>query len=94
MSSFLASWSTCATRLSGEDKLEHMRWSFGLTMLASLIWPLYWAVVAVFMLGIAKECWDHRFGSGFCLWDILSNVIGMIPACIFAESLLRGSLDS
>lgn len=80
-----------ADRLAEPDKQLHIRWSFWLTLAAHILWPLAWAVAAVFALGLAKECWDHRHGSGFCFVDIACNLIG-IACAVAASFLLPGEL--
>lgn len=68
------------TRLREEDKRLHMAWSFWIMLAARMLWPSPWAFAAVLLLGFGKELWDKRFGSGFCYFDILANILG----CTFA----------
>jgi hypothetical protein len=63
-------------KLREEDKVKHMTWSFWLTLAALWVWPASVAFGAVFLLGLAKECWDFRYGSGFCMFDMVGNLIG------------------
>lgn len=63
-------------KLREEDKIKHMVWSFWLMLGALTLWSVPVAFTAVFLLGLAKECWDFRYGSGFCLYDITGNLIG------------------
>lgn len=63
-------------KLREEDKIKHMVWSFWLMLGALTLWSVPVAFAAVFLLGLAKECWDFRYGSGFCLYDITGNLIG------------------
>lgn len=77
-----------ATKMREEDKRKHMIWSFWLTCAATfLVMHIGYAFAAVMMLGLCKEIWDARYGSGFCLFDMLANVIGSLlalpPAIIF-----------
>lgn len=74
-------------RLAEDDKKLHIRWSFWLTLAAHLFWPLVWAVTAVMALGLAKEYWDHRHGSGFCYIDIAGNLVGITGAVIISLML-------
>lgn len=67
-------------RLREEDKRKHVFWSFLLMLSAATAWSLAVATALVFVLGLAKECWDHRWGSGFCRWDILANTLGIVVA--------------
>lgn len=72
-----------AVKLREEDKIKHMVWSFFLTLAALTITLPYQAFCAVFVIGLAKECWDFRFGSGFCLYDMTANLIGSIAGLTF-----------
>lgn len=74
-------------KLREDDKRLHMAWSFWLTLSALLLWPLPWAFFAVFLVGVAKECWDSRFGSGFCVFDLFANLVGSSTAIFFAWAL-------
>ena len=66
------------TKLREEDKVKHMVWSFWLTLAALMVWPALLAFALVFLLGLAKECWDFRYGSGFCLFDMMGNFLGSL----------------
>ena len=66
------------TKMQEEDKRKHIVWSFWLVLVALLFLPVAEAFIAVLMIGLAKECWDHFYGSGFCLFDILGNLLGSI----------------
>ena len=63
-------------KLREEDKRLHMTWSFWLTLAALFLWPAPWAFATVFLIGLAKECWDRLYGSGFCPFDLLANLMG------------------
>lgn len=65
-------------KLREEDKVKHMVWSFWLTLAALILWPAPLAFAAVFLLGLVKECWDYRYGSGFCLFDMMGNFLGSL----------------
>ena len=69
-------------KLREEDKVKHMTWSFWLTLAALFIWPAPLAFGAVFLLGFAKECWDFRYGSGFCMFDMAGNLIGSMTGLV------------
>jgi len=71
------------TKLREEDKVKHMVWSFWLMLGALLVWPPVPAFAAVFMLGLIKECWDYRYGSGFCLFDMVGNLLGSLAGLLF-----------
>ncbi len=81
------------SKLSEEDKRLHMVWSFWLTITAQILWPAPWAFFAVFSLGFIKECWDYRFGSGFCLFDIMGNLIGITAALTLTRILPSGVFE-
>ena len=74
-------------KLRENDKRLHMAWSFWLTLFALLLWPVPWAFSAVFIIGLAKECWDSRYGSGFCVFDLLANLMGSSFAMALAWAL-------
>lgn len=76
--------------LKEEDKVKHLFWSFWLTLSALLLWSSTTAFAVVFLLGLAKECWDFKYGSGFCLYDMTCNLIGIGAGlfCGFALSAL------
>ena len=58
------------------DKRKHIAWSFWLILLALAFMPIVSAFILVFLIGLAKECWDHFFGSGFCFYDMTGNFLG------------------
>lgn len=74
-------------KLQEEDKRLHFSWSFWLTLAAKVLWPSHWAIAAVFMIGLAKECWDLKFGNGFCIFDLLANVLGIFAAIVITKEL-------
>lgn len=64
-------------KLREEDKGKHMTWSFWLTLAALSTMPTAAALLIVLLIGLGKECWDFRFGSGFCVFDMAGNIIGI-----------------
>lgn len=74
-----------AAKLCEHDKRLHITWSLCLMLVARILWPAPWAFAAVFLLGFAKECWDSRYGSGFCLFDMFANLVGITLALILAD---------
>jgi len=70
-------------KLREEDKVKHMVWSFWMTLAALLLWSAPLAFAVVFFLGLAKECWDFRYGSGFCWFDMTGNLIGSVAGLVF-----------
>lgn len=69
-------------KLREEDKVKHMVWSFWLTLAALLVMSAPLAFLAVFLLGLTKECWDARYGSGFCWFDMTGNLIGSVTGLL------------
>lgn len=63
-------------KLREEDKVQHMSWSFGLLLGAMVFMSPMQAFIAIFLVGLVKEFWDFRFGSGFCMYDMVGNLIG------------------
>lgn len=66
------------SKLQEEDKIKHMVWSFWLTVTALVLWSSLTAFLAIFSIGFAKECWDARYGSGFCFFDMAGNMVGIV----------------
>ena len=71
-----------ARRMRQRDKIQHMVLSFALLLAALTMAPAPVAVGGVFLIGLAKECWDARYGSGFCGYDMLGNSLGMAAALV------------
>jgi hypothetical protein len=67
-------------KLREVDKVQHMAWSFGLLLGALLFMSPLRALAAILLVGLAKELWDLRFGSGFCVYDMVGNLIGCLGA--------------
>ncbi len=74
-------------RLAEPDKRLHVSWSFWLTLLAQILWPAGWAIASVFLVGLIKEFWDHRYGSGFCVIDLTCNLLGIFTAVLLCTFL-------
>lgn len=81
-------------KLREEDKRLHMIWSFWLLLAAQFLWPAPWAFAVVFLIGFAKECWDSRFGSGFCFFDMFANIVGSSAALLLTLALPGTLFDS
>jgi hypothetical protein len=64
-------------QLTQRDKVQHILCSFGLVAICLLVMPPLQALFLVGLIGFAKEVYDHFFGSGFCLYDMGGNAIGM-----------------
>jgi hypothetical protein len=65
-------------KLREEDKIKHIYWSFVLLLFSLVFVTLPEALVLVMLIGLAKEIWDEYFGSGFCMFDITSNLLGCL----------------
>jgi hypothetical protein len=65
-----------------EDKQKHFYYSFFILLAAYCVLSLLWSIVFTTLVGVAKEIWDHYYGSGFCWWDLLANAIGMLAAAL------------
>lgn len=77
-------FSALPAKLREDDKRKHIAWSFWLTLLALYFMPALQAFILVFLIGLAKECWDHFYGSGFCLFDMTGNLLGSSFALLLA----------
>lgn len=64
-------------KMGQEDKLLHINYSAAIMFLSALLLPLTYAFLLTVLVGLGKEIWDHYFGSGFCLYDMAANFIGM-----------------
>jgi hypothetical protein len=72
-------------KMRHEDKRLHFVWSFWLLAAARLFWPAPWALAFVLLVGVAKECWDSLYGSGFCLYDLTANILGSSCALLLTS---------
>lgn len=84
----LSPWVLLRDLCQQSDKRKHMGWSCALLLAALTVLPLAGALALVFAIGLAKECWDARYGTGFCWYDLLSNCIGMLAALLLALPVL------
>ena len=75
------------SKLLEEDKIKHMVWSFGLTLAALILLSVPLAFMVVFMIGLLKEFWDFRFGSGFCMFDMAGNLLGIAAGLLCGIAL-------
>lgn len=74
-------------KLQEEDKIQHMKWSLGLFVGAYLIMSTALAFSLVMCIGLLKEFWDSRFGSGFCYFDMTGNLVGCFAGIILTSAL-------
>jgi len=65
-------------RLQEEDKKKHFRYSLVILLASYCVLSLVWSIVITLLVGLGKEIWDHYYGSGFCWWDMLANVVGLV----------------
>lgn len=66
-----------SNKLTEEDKLLHIKYSAAILVVSSLFLAILPALMLTFLIGLGKECWDHFYGSGFCLYDMLANMVGI-----------------
>ena len=83
-SSFVQFFLAIPAKMHEDDKRKHISWSFCLTLFALIIMPTLEALILVFLAGLAKECWDHFYGSGFCFFDMAGNFIGSFLALLLS----------
>jgi len=68
-----------------EDKQQHFLYSLGILLLSYCVFSLISSLIITLLIGLGKEIWDHYYGTGFCWWDLLANMLG-----IFTGLLLIG----
>lgn len=76
-----------AGRLREEDKQKHFWLSFALVAMFYPWVNLAWAALMVLLLGLLKELVDHRFGTGFCWYDMGANGLGLSAGMMFCWAL-------
>ncbi|WP_417522373.1 hypothetical protein [Marinobacter sp.] len=64
------------------DKRQHFFYSLALMLVAALVLQIWGAALVVVLIGLAKECWDHYWGSGFCWLDMLANTMGIAAGSV------------
>jgi hypothetical protein len=60
------------------DKILHIKYSAAIMLVSYIVLPMVVALVFTFLIGLLKECWDHYYGTGFCFYDMLANIIGIL----------------
>jgi putative flippase GtrA len=81
-SRFATAASTLKLKMLEADKKKHFFWSLWLMLGALLLTCPIEAFFLVLLVGLLKECWDHYYGSGFCLYDVSANLAGQGVAVI------------
>ena len=75
-------------KLRETDKRKHF-WVCFCLQFVFLPWLSLWGSMGLALfIGTLKECWDQRYGSGFCWYDMLANILG-IGAGVIAYILLH-----
>jgi hypothetical protein len=64
-------------KLSAADKHLHLVCSAALFLALNTLMATSDALYVTAIIGVIKEMYDHFFGSGLCLYDLLANAIGM-----------------
>ena len=54
-----------------------------MTAFARVLWTEAEAIFFVMAMGLFKEVWDEKFGSGFSFLDLAANVAGCMLALYF-----------
>jgi len=75
------------------DKRQHFFYSLVLILVAVPVLGGWGGVLVVTLIGLAKECWDHYWGSGYCWLDMLANMLGIALGgvlCWIAGMVLEG----
>jgi|GEM_PF-4711650 len=65
-----------------------------MTVFARILWQEPWAIFFVMTIGLLKEIWDERFGSGFSLLDLAANAVGCMLAVYFTQHLTGSIFDT
>jgi len=69
-------------KLGEEDKRKHFWVCFFLQFLFLPGLSAGLSIILILLIGTLKECWDQRYGSGFCWYDMLANTLGMTVGLI------------
>ena len=78
-----------------EDKWLHLIYSAAIFSVFSTLFTTVTAIAISFLIGLLKEIWDWRYGTGFCLYDVLANIVGITSAyylMVFITLLSQKSL--
>jgi len=85
-------WRAMWLRLQEEDKKQHYRYSLLILLASYCVLSLAWSIVLTLLVGLGKEIWDHYYGSGFCWWDMLANLLGLVVGIALIAMFFVGSL--
>jgi len=75
-------------KMTEPDKILHIQYSAGILLTSYIILPMMYAIIFTFLVGLLKECWDHYYGSGFCFYDMLANMIGILSSIFLLNSVI------
>jgi hypothetical protein len=76
-------------KMTEEDKLKHLFYSFWIFAIALLFFSELNAFLLTFAIGVVKEIWDEYFGSGFCYFDMAANCVGIFTAFFLCHFIFR-----
>lgn len=77
-------------KMGQQDKLLHINYSAAIMFLSALLLPMTYAFLLTALVGLGKEIWDHYYGSGFCVYDMAANFIGIsfvVPSLLAFHAL-------
>lgn len=75
-------------KMAEQDKVLHIQYSAGIMLASYVLLPMTCAILFTFIVGLLKECWDHYYGTGFCFYDMLANLIGILGSVFLLSSIL------
>lgn len=74
--------------LCQEDKQQHLVISGLIVAFLAVLFGLWAGVVVAGGVGLAKEIWDHYYGSGFSVGDLFADALGIGLGGLAAACLL------
>jgi len=74
--------------LRQEDKQQHLAISGLIVFFLAVIWSIGIAIAVAGVVGVAKEIWDHFYGSGFSVGDLIADAVGILGGGLAACSLV------
>lgn len=63
--------------LRQEDKQKHIWYSFFIFIGCNFLFSVVVAFFLTLSVGVGKEIWDRYYGSGFCWYDMIANMVGI-----------------